>query len=156
MWVAGSQKPMQSAKLLPPPPGVLGAASLPGVKASEPRRAGPPPEVAGGWVCGESGDTCCCSGAGWFEAEGGRVVGCPPGLVCCEPPGAFAPGVGPGAGVLPGVVPGVVPVLGFARGELLGAACGARPAGGAARDAGAEEPERDEPAPAPEPEPDCA
>jgi hypothetical protein len=126
---------MQSLRDLPPPPGALGEASLPGDKANEPCRALPPPDTAGGWVCGDNGGTCCCSGAGWFEAEG-RVVDCPPGPDCCELPGTFAPGVVPGAGVLPGVapgmavVPGVVPVLGFARGELLGAACGGRPARG--------------------------
>ncbi len=58
MCVAGSQKPMQSVRRLPPPPGVLGADSLgldePGDRASV-LLAGVPPVA--NWVgsCGDSG-----------------------------------------------------------------------------------------------------
>ena len=71
MWVAASQKPMQSLKVLPPPPGALGADWLelpedePGDRA---KLLWAVPPVAN-WVgsCGERGDT---AGICWV---GGRV-----------------------------------------------------------------------------------
>ena len=65
MWVAGSQNPMQSLSVLPPPPGVLGRVSLalpgdvaPGVSARLPVPwfAGAPPlDGMPGTTGGESG-----------------------------------------------------------------------------------------------------
>jgi hypothetical protein len=60
MCVAASQNPMQSAKVLPPPPGALGADSLglraevPGDRAKLPEPVEPPVENCVG-SCGESG-----------------------------------------------------------------------------------------------------
>ena len=65
MCVAGSQNPMQSLSVLPPPPGELGAVSL-GCRrrhgrelpAAAPCFAGtPPPEETTGGTGGESGAT---------------------------------------------------------------------------------------------------
>ena len=70
MCVAGSQKPMQSAKVLPPPPGALGAYSL-GLADEEPGDSarllapGEPPPVANCVdSCGESGANAGAWGAG--------------------------------------------------------------------------------------------
>ena len=70
MCVAGSQKPMQSAKVLPPPPGALGADSL-GLADEEPGDSarllapGEPPPVANCVdSCGESGAKAGAWGAG--------------------------------------------------------------------------------------------
>jgi len=67
MCVAGSQKPMQSLRVFPPPPGVLGADSLglPGDSARlPPDCAGvPPPERMLGCSAGESGATLGTCGA---------------------------------------------------------------------------------------------
>jgi hypothetical protein len=70
---------MQSCSDLPPPPGVLGAASLalpgadlPGESASEPPcRAVPPPDWKLGDCCGDSGAIPGTCGAGVPMAEGG-------------------------------------------------------------------------------------
>lgn len=80
MWVAASQKPMQSARVLPPPPGALGADSLgllelglaEGVPGDSARLlvVDPPVEIAvGSW--GESGGIGSSSGRGAAIADGG-------------------------------------------------------------------------------------
>lgn len=71
MWVAASQKPMQSAKVLPPPPGALGVDWLelpeaPGDRARLLPDVTPPVANCVG-SCGESGAT---AGVCWV---GGRV-----------------------------------------------------------------------------------
>jgi hypothetical protein len=59
MWVAGSQNPMQSLSVLPPPPGVLGLVSLglPGDSARLPLPClgTPPPDETTGGTGGDSG-----------------------------------------------------------------------------------------------------
>jgi hypothetical protein len=75
MWVAGSQNRMQSSSVLPPPPGVLGAASLePGESASEPCLAVPPPDKTLGDTCGDKGAMAGTWGAGAPIAEGGPAL----------------------------------------------------------------------------------
>jgi hypothetical protein len=69
MCVAASQNPMQSAKVLPPPPGALGADwlglpdELPGDRAKLPEPVVPPVENCVG-SCGESGAIAGAWGAG--------------------------------------------------------------------------------------------
>ena len=90
MCVAASQKPMQSASDLPPPPGLLGAASLglplpaelPGERASEELPEEPPPVanwLGKGGDIGESGGTvdpgCAVVGAVGPGDAGGVMVG---------------------------------------------------------------------------------
>jgi hypothetical protein len=73
MWVSRSQKPMQAAKLSPPPPGMLGADRL-GLDVPEPPLPGKvetAPPVALGGVRG---------------LPGGMVVVMPPGVVTVVPP----------------------------------------------------------------------
>src|SRR4029078_7674053 len=71
MCVAASKKPMQSARLLPPPPGALGADSLglpddaPGDSARPLAPVDPPVANCVG-SCGESGAMAC----GWGATEG--------------------------------------------------------------------------------------
>src|SRR5262245_28058068 len=74
MCVSRSQKPMQSASVLPPPPGALGANSLglPGeVPGESARLLGAEPPVAN-WVgsCGDSGAMGASCGAGAASADG--------------------------------------------------------------------------------------
>ena len=79
MCVAGSQNPMQSAKLLPPPPGALGADSLglldeaPGDRARLPEPVVPPVENCVG-SCGESGAIAGAWGVGEPTTDGGLDV----------------------------------------------------------------------------------
>ena len=80
--VSRSQKPMQSARLLPPPPGTLGAVSL-GLPGDNARPLPPPDCAAGGtpplenWVesCGDSGAIPGTCGAGVAKAPGVEVEG---------------------------------------------------------------------------------
>jgi hypothetical protein len=135
MCVAASQKPMQSASALPPPPGLLGADEVPGERA---RLGEEPPSVAN-WLgkgsdIGDSGDT----------DPGCAVVGV---VVACAPPGGVSPAEGVGdKGVGPAEGDGTVGVV--APGDTLGVVLrkvvvGAESLGlGAARDAG--EPPADE------------
>jgi hypothetical protein len=82
MWVAASQKPMQSWSDLPPPPGVLGAVSL-GLEeevAGESARFGEDPPPVANWVGNGSdmGDSAGSAGSGVAGAPGpvtGVVVG---------------------------------------------------------------------------------
>src|SRR5262245_26404603 len=78
MWVVGSQKPMQSFKVLPPPPAALGAASLrlPGDKANVLCRGSPPPAGVLGDCCGDRGAMPGICGAGVPIADegGGAAV----------------------------------------------------------------------------------
>jgi len=89
MCVAASQKPMQSASDLPPPPGLLGAASLalplpdevPGERASEEPLDEPPPVanwLGKGGDIGDSGGTvdpgCAVVGAVGLGETGGEVA----------------------------------------------------------------------------------
>jgi hypothetical protein len=76
MWVSRSQKPMQSLKLLPPPPAALGACSLalPGERANELGLAAPPLDDAAGGCEGDSGAVMDVCGAGVPIAEGGAGV----------------------------------------------------------------------------------
>jgi hypothetical protein len=72
MWVARSQKPMQSARVLPPPPGALGVDSLGLVDAVLVDRVppgettDPPEEIAVG--------NCCDKGAGAVSSVIGAAV----------------------------------------------------------------------------------
>jgi len=83
MCVAASQKPMQSASVLPPPPGLLGAASLglpladevPGERA----RLGEEPPPVANWL-----------GKGWDIGDSGGMVD--PGCAVVAAVGAAAPG----------------------------------------------------------------
>src|SRR3954470_11108367 len=78
MCVSRSQKPMQSAKLLPPPPGALGAVSLglPGDRARPPDRAGGVPPLENCVDCWEgSGAIPGACGAGAAKAPGVEVDG---------------------------------------------------------------------------------
>jgi hypothetical protein len=107
MCVAESQNPIQSLKVLPPPPGVLCADSLglvlaPGERPRVPALEPPPPEATGGWVCGDSGETCCCwgpvcpspgVGAGVADDEDG-VFGTKLELPLVGAPGCKAEGAG--------------------------------------------------------------
>jgi hypothetical protein len=121
MCVAASQKPMQSASVLPPPPGALGADSLglllpefPGERA---RLGAPPPPVAN-WL-----------GKG---SAMGASPGCAVGVGVATPPGGVNPpdGVGDndvdGADGVVELVAGLVVELGDVRvvegDETLGAA----------------------------------
>src|SRR5262249_31781281 len=81
MCVPLSQNPMQSCKLLPPPPGALGAFSLglpvppePGDSAREPDPVPPvlpPDDAEGGGRDGESGATGAARCIGVLVADGG-------------------------------------------------------------------------------------
>ena len=114
MCVAASQKPMQSASDLPPPPGALGADSLglllpefPGERA----RLGEPPPLVANWL-GKGSDM-------------GDSPGCAVGVVEVDtPPGGVNPADGVGDNDVDGAA-GVVE-LGDARvvvgAETLGAA----------------------------------
>jgi hypothetical protein len=77
--VAGSQKPIQSASVLPPPPGALGAASLglPGdnAKLPPPCFGVPPLEEMTGGTGGERGATLGTWGAGVPSAGAGVGAG---------------------------------------------------------------------------------
>jgi hypothetical protein len=78
MCVAASQNPMQSANVLPPPPGALGADSLglrevPGDSAKLPEPVVPPVENCVG-SCGESGAIADGCGAGEPTMEDGLEV----------------------------------------------------------------------------------
>jgi hypothetical protein len=79
MWVAASQKPMQSFSVLPPPPGALGADSLglaeeePGDRASVLVVVPPVENCSGSW--GESGAMSGTRSIGGAMAEGGNVGG---------------------------------------------------------------------------------
>jgi hypothetical protein len=80
MCVARSQKPMQSLKVLPPPPAALGACSLglPGESARELGLATPPLDSGAGGCDGDRGAMPWACGAGVPIAEGGdglAVVG---------------------------------------------------------------------------------
>ena len=76
MCVARSQKPMQSLKLLPPPPAALGTCSLglPGESASELGLAAPPLDDVTGACDGDRGAVVGVCGAGAPIAEGGVGV----------------------------------------------------------------------------------
>jgi|SRR6516225_1072750 len=71
MCVAGSQKPIQASRLLPPPPGALGADSL-GEAGDRAKLLFGVPPVAN-WVCcwGESGATGAACGAACPTCDGG-------------------------------------------------------------------------------------
>ena len=103
MCVSRSQKPMQSARVLPPPPGALGADSL-GLAEELPGDSARP-----GWAtlevencvgsCGDSGATGGSSGSGSPIADGGVAVSAGAGggpdvpesmTLCCEDDGLVA------------------------------------------------------------------
>jgi hypothetical protein len=82
MWVAASQKPMQSLSDLPPPPGLLGAdwLGLEGDVAGESARFGEDPPPVANWVGNGSdiGESAGSAGSGAADAAGpvtGVVVG---------------------------------------------------------------------------------
>jgi hypothetical protein len=134
MWVVASQKPMQSASALPPPPGLLGADEVPAERA---RLGEEPPSVAN-WL-GKGSDI----GDSGATDPGCAVVGV---VVADVPPGGVSPAEGVGdKGVDPAEGDGAVGVV--APGDTLGVlrkvVAGAETLGlGAARDAG--EPPADE------------
>ena len=76
MCVSRSQKPMQSLKLLPPPPAALGACSLalPGVSANELGLAAPPLDAVAGGCDGDRGAVVGVCGAGVPIAEAGGAM----------------------------------------------------------------------------------
>ena len=130
MCVAASQKPMQSASALPPPPGLLGADDVPGERA---RLGEEPPSVAN-WL-GKGSDM----GDSGATDPGCAVVGV---VVAGAPPGGVSPAEGVGdKDVSPDEGDGAVGVV--APGDTLGVVVrkvvvGAESLGlGAARDAGA-------------------
>ena len=77
MCVVGSQNPMQSSKVLPPPPAALGAASLrlPGVSANVLCLGRPPLEGVLGDCCGDRGAMPGACGAGVPIADAGGDAG---------------------------------------------------------------------------------
>jgi hypothetical protein len=134
MWVAASQKPMQSLSDLPPPPGVLGAVSL-GLEeevAGESARFGDDPPPVANWVGNGSdmGDSAGSAGSGAGGAAGpvtGVVVGAlvasaaPPLAAAVEPlavvvapvpPLADVPGVPVAADAITGVAAGAANTAG--------------------------------------------
>ena len=131
MCVAASQKPMQSASVLPPPPGLLGA-DWPGERAS-----GEPPEeppAVPNWL-GKGSDM---GDSGGTNDPGCAVVGVVGVVVAATPPGGASPaegvddnGVGDddvdGAAGVAGPTLGVMvgKVVGGAESLGLGAATGA-------------------------------
>ena len=130
MCVAASQKPMQSASPLPPPPGLLDADEVPGSRLG----AAPPPCSVANWL-GRGSDI---GDSGATVDPGCAVVGV---VVAGTPAGGVSPADGVGdKGVGPAEGDGAAGVV--APEETLGAvrkvAVGAESLGlGAARDAGA-------------------
>lgn len=116
--VAASQKPMQSASALPPPPGLLGADSL-GLAPGESARLGEEPPPVANWL-GNGSDMGDSGGA--FD-PGCAVVGAVGVVVAGTPDG----GVSPAEGVddnevdgAPGEV-GAVPTCGVVDKVVVGA-----------------------------------
>jgi len=134
MCVAASQNRMQSASDLPPPPGLLGAASLPDEVPGERARLGEEPPPVANWLgngsdMGDSGGTV-EPGCAVVGAVGVVVVGAPAGGV--SPDEGVGDNVVDGAAVVPGLLGGTLGVgrvlmLG-AESLGLGAAAGALPA----------------------------
>ena len=97
MCVAASQKPMQSASDLPPPPGALGFAWLglsdevPGERASEEPPEEPPPPVK--VLMGKGSDMGCSGGT---NDPGCGVVGVVGVVVAAAPAGGVSPPEGAG------------------------------------------------------------
>jgi hypothetical protein len=122
MWVAASQKPMQSLSDLPPPPGLLGADSLglEGDVAGESARFGEDPPPVANWVGNGSdiGASAGSAGSGVVGAAGpvtGVVVGLTRALAR-----AVLPAGAPGNVDCPGI--GTVTLLpaGWPRGTHCG------------------------------------
>jgi hypothetical protein len=117
MCVAASQKPIQSASALPPPPGLLGADSL-GLLPGESARFGEEPPPVANWLgkgsdMGDSGGAvdpgCAVVGAAGVGVAGTPAGGVSPadGVVDNEVDGApGAVGAGPTCGVVDKVVVG--------------------------------------------------
>jgi hypothetical protein len=114
MCVALSQKPMQSCSVLPPPPGVLGAAELVAVPDVEvvadlSALADPPPEGVVASTGGDNGATggCCCAEIPMAEEGGVVAVVCEDGEVCAPVlvPGVVASGDGLGEVTVPAPPP---------------------------------------------------
>ena len=134
MCVPASQKPMQSASALPPPPGLLGVVSLvlPDEAPGERARLGEEPPPVANWL-GNGSDM---GDSGGVTEPGCAVVGAVGVVVAGAPPG----GVNPAEGVGDNDVDGAADVLGLLGGTLgvgrvvvvgaesLGAAAGALPA----------------------------
>jgi hypothetical protein len=122
MWVAASQKPMQSLSDLPPPPGVLGAVSL-GLEeevAGESARFGDDPPPVANWV-GNAGSA--GSGAG---GAAGPVTGVVVGALVASAAPPLAAAVEPLAVVVAPVPPlADVPGVPVAADAVTGVAAGA-------------------------------
>ena len=129
MWVAASQKPMQSCSDLPPPPGVLGAVSL-GLEeevAGESARFGEDPPPVANWVGNGSdiGDSAGNAGSGVGGAAG-PVTGVVVGTLVASAAAPLAAAVEPLAvAAAPVLPPADVPDVPVPPGAVTGAAVGA-------------------------------